>query len=69
MIVNCPRGRMVPQKVATATEPANMKPVSGTALVTNAHADHKLLSRYKDSRMNSITTMNTLSIDVHFSAV
>jgi hypothetical protein len=47
---------MAPQKVAT-TAPANMKPVSGTASVTNAHTDRKLMSRYKGSGMNSITTM------------
>jgi hypothetical protein len=55
-IVNCPRGRAAPQKVAP-TAPASMKPVSGTASVTNANADRKLMNRYKSSGMNSITTM------------
>jgi hypothetical protein len=55
-IVSCPRSRMAPQKAA-ATAPTSMKPVSGTASVTNAHADRKLMNRYKNSGMNSITTM------------
>jgi hypothetical protein len=55
-LVSCPRGRSAPQKIAT-TAPANMKPVSGTASVTNANVDRKLMNRYKASGMNSITTM------------
>jgi hypothetical protein len=55
-IVTCPRSGMAPQKVAV-TAPTSMKPVSGTASVTNAHADRKLMNRYKNSGMNSITTM------------
>jgi hypothetical protein len=57
LIVDCPKGRTVGSTSTPATAPASMRAPSSSAAVVNAHADRRLMDRYKESGHASITAM------------
>ena len=57
LIVDCPAGRGTNVAAPPPTTPAAMRQPSSSATIVNAHADRRLVNRFKNSGQATITTM------------